>query len=166
MNKSYPFQKYFDNQDIFRPLIFKKYHPEWLTNWKGLEHLVDQYEKLETQGSSRDVSLRPNDNIKIMALLEKKCTRAEMNTIETMIRMGRVNTEMARAFGIEYRKAYPVALERARADFTRSDFQRSWEFFAIKFGLVSRNTPYKKRLRGTIAVTKDRVFVRPRKSRR
>ena len=166
MHKSYPFQKAFDNQNLFRPLIFKKYHPDWNKKyWKDLEHLVDQYEKIESQGSSRNVSLRPGDIVKVMTLLEKRCTRAEMNKIETMVRMGRVKPEMEKAFGVEYRKAYPVALKKARADFSRSDFQSSWEFFAIKFGLVPRSTPYKKRLRGKLVVTKDRIFVRPHRAR-
>jgi hypothetical protein len=145
----YRFQKYFNNQDRFRPPIFKTYHPEWNTVWRPLEHLVDETEANLRKGSSRNASLRGNDDISIMTLLEKKCSKREMETIKTLIKKGGVKNELAQAFGVEYRKAYPLALRLARSDWMRSDFKRSWEFFAVKFGYEPRNASYEKRGRGT-----------------
>jgi hypothetical protein len=151
----YRFQKYFDNQDLFRPLIFKTYHPEWKTVWRPLEHLVDEAEANLRKGSSRNVSLRGNDDISIMTLLEKKCSKREMETIKTMIKKGSVKNELAQAFGVEYRKAYPLALRQARSDWMRSDFKRSWEFFAVKFGYEPKTAPYEKGTRGAPAGSLD-----------
>ena len=160
----YRFQKYFNNQDLFRPTIFKTYHPEWATIWRPLEHLVDELEANMRRGSSRNIILRRNDDISVMTLLEKRCTRKEMETIKNLIRVGRVKEELATAFAVEYRKAYPHALGRARADFMRSDFKHSWEFFAVRFGYEPKSAPYEKRRRGSSADALDQRYSHKRKA--
>ena len=140
---TYPYDHYFNNQNLFRPMIFKKYHPRW-TLWKPLEHLVDQYEVEDGRGGG-NLSLQPGDREKIMNLLKKLCTPAELKTIDNNIRHGNEKAEIETAFGVEYRKAYPEAYRRAYEDFYRSDFRYPWEFFSKKFGLVPKDTPYTRR---------------------
>jgi hypothetical protein len=128
-----------------------------------MEHLVDEYERNETRGSYREVTLRPGDDVKIMMLLERTLSPREIKNVENIIRMGRVRYEMAVAFGVAYRRHYPEALRRAKLEFERSDYRYSHEFFAHKFGKVPRSVPYHKRPHGQLVVTRDRIFLEPRK---
>ncbi|MBI3684608.1 MAG: hypothetical protein HY235_29915 [Acidobacteria bacterium] len=154
----YAFEYYMDHQDLFRPLIFKTYLPHWHL-WRPLEHLVDEYERMEREGGAGKVTLRPGDDIKIMALLEQRCTPHEMQVIRTNIKMGRVREELATAFCVLYRKEYPLALERAQRDFRHSDFLHEWEFFAMKFRKVPPNTPYEKRPPGKLVATVAKIYM-------
>jgi hypothetical protein len=158
----YRYAKYFYNQDLFRPYIFKNHHPEWESIWRPLEHLVFEYEQHVSAGLAKSVSLRPGDDKKIEALLRKKCSVRSQSTIDTLKRMGQAKEELARAFCTEYKKAYRVAKERAHDAFMKSDFRHSWEYYAHKFGFVKPGTPYKSKLRGQIVVEKGRVYLKPR----
>ncbi len=155
----YPFQKCLDRQDLFRPLIFKGYHPRWAYVWWPLSHLVDKYEEIERRGGMEDLTIGPGDELKIMMMVERECNPLERKQIENLIRQGSVKKVMADVFCAMYRKVYVEALELARRDFRHSDFLHEWEFFAIKLNLVPRGTRYEKRPPGKLVVELNRIYL-------
>lgn len=154
-----PFQKYFDRQDLFRPLIFKGYHPRWATVWWPLGHLVDRFEEIERRGGLEELQIGPGDELKIMMMVERECGPLERKKIDDLIRQGSVKKVMAEVFCAMYRRVYIEALEAARRDFRHSDFLHEWEFFAVKFRLVPPGTKYEKRPPGKLVVTDNKVYL-------
>jgi outer membrane protein OmpA-like peptidoglycan-associated protein len=138
---------YMLNQNVFRALYFKHYYPRyWLWRQRGLEYLVDLYEK-EGASPGAFLKVRPSDYDKLMEVIEQVADYDNFQKIESDYLSGK-RQEVAEAYEVEYRKAWREAKARAEEDFEASDFRHPWEFFAVKFGLVPKDTPYHKRQKG------------------
>ena len=143
---SYKFQYWCDNKDELRPHIFRNYYPRyWLWRSRRLDYLIDQFENEYKPGGSGSVTIRPADLGKALEIVEMLADYDDWKMIEMWVKTRDRVREITTAYEVEYRKAYRIAYDRAYKDFRRSDFRSSCEFFAIKFGLVPRTTPYRLR---------------------
>jgi hypothetical protein len=142
---NYPYQFQLDNQDLFRPLIFKAYHPDYQRLWSKIPHLIERLEKLHTIQQDEYVWISPSDADTIIKLIDTYFSEAEIRLTVSELNQKPILEELAECLAIIYRGQYDVAQDQAEKDFDRSDFRYDVEFFAHKFNMVPPNTPYTKK---------------------
>lgn len=131
--KGYKFQKFADNQDMFRVHHFKRYARDW-SLWKPLQKPVFAYlRKPSSQGS---IKLNAREQAHVQKLLEKRCTKRELAIIKDLVDHHGPARALNEALFVELSKEYPLAYKAANKQWLRSKFRYDWEFFAIHYGLI------------------------------
>jgi|GEM_PF-6546316 len=146
-DSNYPYQYWCDNQDLFRPLIFMKFHPDYNSFWRQLQldHLIKRFEELHTINMDHYIWIDSKDEIAIINLIDHYFRENEIGNTLNDMKIRNRHDVLAECFAIIYRNQYDEAIRRCDLEFSQSDFRYQCEWFAHVFGKVPGDTPYTKR---------------------